>query len=65
VHSPEGGALEGVTVMVFPNLRRMHENWNCPLRKQLSFYFLSFFHFIKKKYFHGNMAVGSSPSITP
>ncbi len=30
VHSLEGGALEGVSPRVFPNLRRMHEYWNLP-----------------------------------
>jgi hypothetical protein len=31
VCSLEGGALEGVSPRVFPNLRRMHEYWNLPL----------------------------------
>jgi hypothetical protein len=39
---------------VFPNLRRTHKYGNLLLCKQLCFYFLAFFHFIEKKYFHGD-----------
>jgi len=53
VCSLEGGAPKGMSLREFPNLRRMHEYWNLPLHKQLSFYFLASFLF--RNIFHGNM----------
>jgi hypothetical protein len=43
VCSPDGGALKGVSLMVFLYLRRTHEYKNLPFRKQLSFNFLDSF----------------------
>jgi hypothetical protein len=51
VHSPEGGALEGVSLRGFPNLKRMNEYRNVPLCKQLSLYFLPSFSFCRKEIF--------------
>jgi hypothetical protein len=46
VCSPKEGALEGMNLMVFPNLKRTHEYKNKNLHlKQLSFYFLPSFSF--------------------
>ncbi len=42
VPSSKGGALEGVSLMVFPNLRKTHKYMNLPLCKQL-FWFPPFF----------------------
>jgi hypothetical protein len=49
VFSPKGGAPKGMSLRVFPNLKRMHKYWNLPLPKQLSFYFLAFFPLLKKE----------------
>jgi hypothetical protein len=46
-----GGAPKGVSLRVFPNLKRMHEYKNLPLHKQLSFYFFASFPFCKKDIF--------------
>jgi hypothetical protein len=68
VHSPEGGAPESVS------LRRCSQTsgectrtgtWPLVTQTTLFLFPQIFFHCIKKKYFHGNMATGSSPSITP
>jgi hypothetical protein len=51
VHSPEGGALEAVSLRLFGNLRGTHKERTLPLCKQLSFYFLASFSFHRKKIF--------------
>jgi hypothetical protein len=52
VHSlPEGGAVEGVSLRVFPNLRRTQKYENLPLHKQLSVDFLTCFLFRRKEIF--------------
>jgi hypothetical protein len=43
VRSPKGGGLDGVSLRMFPNLKRTHEYKNFPLHKPLSFYFFAFF----------------------
>ncbi len=58
VRSLEGGALEGVSLRLFGNLRGTHKYKNLPLCKQLSFYFLASFSFRRKEIFpweHGNI----------
>jgi hypothetical protein len=52
--SPEGGALDNVSLRLFPNLKRTHEYENLPLRKGGSLLIsLLLSNFIEKKYFHG------------
>jgi hypothetical protein len=59
VHSlPEGGALEGSSLRVFPNLRRTHkyENLSLPyLNNSLLISSLLLSWLVEKEYFHGNM----------
>jgi hypothetical protein len=56
VGSPEGGALEGMSPRVFPNLRRTHKYRNTSRSLNNSLFISSFLsHFIEKRYFHGNV----------
>jgi hypothetical protein len=49
--SPKGGAFEGMSPRVFPNLRKTHKYQDHPLHKQLSFYFHPSFSFDRKEIF--------------
>jgi hypothetical protein len=51
VHSPEGGPPKGVSLRLFPNLKRTHKYGNLPLCKQLSFDFFTSFPFCSKVIF--------------
>jgi hypothetical protein len=59
VGSPEGGALEGMSARVFPNLRRTYKYRNTsPSVSNSLFYFLISFSFHRKKIFpweYGNI----------
>jgi hypothetical protein len=66
VCSLEGGALEGVSPRVFPNLRRIHEYWNhLPLNGNNSLFIsLLLSHFVQKKCLHGNMGTWEHIKLT-
>jgi hypothetical protein len=59
VHSlPEGGALEGMSLRVFPNLRRSHKYENLstfPFANNSLLISSLLSCFVEKKYFHGNI----------
>jgi len=63
VCSLEGGAPMGVSLGMFPNLRRMHE-YGTPCVNNSLFVSSLLSYFIEKKYFHGIMGtykIGGDP----